>query len=119
MARLPDPELAVAIHGAGNREASGHMKSSFGHASSSLWSLPGLGVAIVEGLLTICEVAFDAISFITGLVASAIGAVAGAAKKLAGICSDTKGEIKAAFSNWKSKKDRIARRAEQLEAMEV
>jgi hypothetical protein len=118
MARMPDREEAIAVHGTGNREASGYMKGSFQNASSSTWTLPGLAVALGEFLLTVLSILFDGVAMVLGYILMLLGALAGAFKKIGGICSDTRDEMKAAFVNWKNKKDRVAKRAEQLEALE-
>lgn len=118
MARMPDREEAVSGKGQGNKEATGFMESSFSAVSNALWMLVWALVFVVEILLVAVSLITAAVSVVLGAIAAIATAVAGIAAKIAGIVSDLRDEIKAAFVNWKAKKDRIAAQAKRLEAME-
>jgi len=118
MARMPDRE-AVAVHGAGNKEASGFLEGAFGSITNALWMLAWVVEFVVESILAIISLLTGLVAMALGVIAAIAGAIAGLFSKVAGILSDLRDEIKAAFVNWKARKDRIAAQAKKLEAMEV
>jgi len=119
MARMPNVEYQTTRKGQGNKEASGFAESAFNSISSALWMLAYMLVFLIEMVLTAMSLITSLVSLILGVLAAIAGAIAGVAAKIAGMCSDLKDEVKAAWVNWKDKKERIAARAKQLEALEA
>ncbi len=118
MARMPDREYQTTRKGQANKEASGFVEGAYNSISSALWMLAYVLVFLVEMLLTAASLITSIVSLILGILTAVTGAIAGVTAKIAGMCSDLKDEVKAAWVNWKDKKDRIAARAKQLEAQE-
>lgn len=110
---------AVAAKGTGNREASEFMNSAFRGVKSALWTLVLFIEILVVAILSIVSAIASAISWVAGMVAMIANSVAAFFALVYSKVAEIRDEIHAAFVNWKAKQDRIAAKAEQLEAQEA